>query len=437
MTKPKVLVVGASIAGPTAAYWLAKAGASVTVIERFPELRRGGQNIDIRTFGVTVMRKIPGMEAAVRAKTTRLQGLSFVRDDGRPYGIIRPTGNPDQQSLVSEYEIFRDDLAKILFDLTKDNENVKYVFGEQVASIQQDEKGEDVGQGSGPVTVAFANGLLPTSQYDLVVACDGATSRTRAIGLGCGVRDHIKPTNCWGAFFSLQRDLLEGSYIGKAHSAPGGLFMAIGPDPWSGGGNRGTLMAINPPPRADKSDNDVTLQPFREAQKQGDDALKRYVANHFQGAAGWKTDEILQEMMKAEDFYASEVVQVKTPTLSKGRFVMVGDAGYAPGFTGGGTTLAMTGAYVLAGEVCKHRGDLAAGLRGYEERMRPIITDLQKVPPLVPTFMAPQTVWGLWLRNHIFAFIAWSRILEFAQKYFASAFANTDESALPEYEWVA
>jgi 2-polyprenyl-6-methoxyphenol hydroxylase-like FAD-dependent oxidoreductase len=360
-----------------------------------------------------------------------------VRDDGRPYGIIRPTGNPDQQSLVSEYEIFRDDLAKILFDLTKDNDNIKYVFGEQVASIQQDEKGEDVGPGSGPVTVAFANGLLPTSQYDLVVACDGATSRTRAIGLGCGVRDHIKPTNCWGAFFSLRRDLLEGSYIGKAHSAPGGLFMAIGPDPWSGGGNRGTLMAINPPPRADKSDNDVTLQPFREAQKQGDDALKRYVANHFQGAAGWKTDEILQEMMKAKDFYASEVVQVKTPTLSEGRFVMVGDAGYAPGFTGGGTTLAMTGAYVLAGEVCKHQSDLAAGLRGYEERMRPIITDLQKVPPLVPTFMAPQTVWGLWLRNHIFAFIAWSRILEFAQKYFASAFASTDESALPEYEWVA
>ncbi len=438
MSKLKVLVVGASVAGPTAAYWLAKAGASVTVIERFPELRRGGQNIDIRTFGVTVMRRMPGMEAAVRAKTTQLEGLSFVRPDGRPYGIIRPTGNPDEQSLVSEYEIFRDDLTKILFDLTKDNENIKYVFGEQVASIQQHEKGEedDVGS-SGPVTVEFTNGL-PTSQYDLVVACDGATSRTRAIGLGCGVRDHIHPTNCWGAQFSLQKDLLEGSYVGKAHSAPGGLFVAIGPDPWSDGGNRGTLMAINPrPDKRDKRDNDVTLQPFREAQKQGDDVLKRYVARHFRGAAGWKTDEILQEMMRAPDFYASEVVQVKTATLSKGRFVMVGDAGYAPGYTGGAPPHAMTGAYVLAGEMCKHRGDLAAGLEGYEERMRPIITDLRKVPPLVPTAMAPQTAWGLWLRNHIFAFIAWSRLLEFAQKYFASAFASRDESALPDYEWVA
>lgn len=102
MSKLTVLVVGASIAGPAAAYWLAKAGASVTVIERFPELRKGGQNVDIRTAGVTVMRKIPGMEAAVRAKTVGIEGLRFVRDNGRPYGTIRATGNPDQQSLLSE-----------------------------------------------------------------------------------------------------------------------------------------------------------------------------------------------------------------------------------------------------------------------------------------------------------------------------------------------
>lgn len=196
MSKLKVLVVGASIAGPTVAYWLAKSGATITIIERFPKLRTNGQNIDIRTAGVSVMRKMPGMEAAVRAKTTQMDGISFVRDNGRPYGAIRPTGNPDQQSLVSEYEIFRGDLAQILFDLTKDNENIKYVFGEQVASMQQ--KGED----DRPVTVEFANGF-PSSEYDLVVACDGATSRTRAIGLGCGVRTHIKPTNCWAAYFSI------------------------------------------------------------------------------------------------------------------------------------------------------------------------------------------------------------------------------------------
>jgi len=172
MSQLKVLVVGASIAGPTAAYWFAKARADVTVIERFPQLRTNGQNIDIRTAAVTIMRKMVGMEAAVQAKTMPLEGISFVRSNGRPYGTIKATGNPDQQSLVSEYEIFRGDLAQILFDLTKDNKNIKYVFGEQVTSMQQPNEKDDR-----PITVEFANGFL-TSDYDLVVACDGATSRT-------------------------------------------------------------------------------------------------------------------------------------------------------------------------------------------------------------------------------------------------------------------
>ena len=428
MSKLNILVVGASVAGPTAAYWLAKAGAKVTVIERFPELRTAGQNIDIRTAGVTVMRRTPGMEAAVRAKKAPLEGLSFVREDGRPYGTLRATGDPDQQSLVSEYEIFRGDLAKILFDLTKDNQNIKYVFGEQISSMQQNEKGD------GPVKVEFANGLS-TSEYDLVVACDGATSRTRAMGLGCGVRDHIKPTNCWAAYFSVKEDLVKGAKLGIAHSAVGGRFLALGPDP--AGVTRVTLMALQP------RDGPDATRPLREAMKGGDEVLKRFVAQHFKGA-GWKANEILEGMMETDDFYTSEVVQVKTPNLYNRRFVMVGDAGYAPGLTGGGTTLALTGAYVLAGEVCTYKGDLAAALGAYEERMRPIITDMQKVPPLVPTIMAPQTAWGIWVRNHLFTlitslivFLTWTRVPQLAQGLFASAFASTDQYKLPDYEWVA
>jgi len=143
-------------------------------------------------------------------------------------------------------------------------------------------------------------------------------------------------------------------------------------------------------------------------------------------------------MWKSDDFYGSEVVQVKAPSTfnySK-RFVMVGDAGYAPGPTGGGTSLALAGAYVLAGEICKHGNDLKAGLEGYEQCMRPIITDLQEVPPLVPTIMAPQTAWGLWLRNMIFSLVTRSGIIGFAQKYFGGAHAHVDTYGIPEYEWV-
>jgi 2-polyprenyl-6-methoxyphenol hydroxylase-like FAD-dependent oxidoreductase len=369
------------------------------------------------------MRKMAGMETAVRAKTTQIDGISFVREDGRPYGTIRATGNPDQQSLVSEYEIFRGDLSQILFDMTKDDDNIKFVFGEQVSSIQQQQGGKD----NESVIVEFANGY-PTSEYDLVVACDGATSRTRALGLDCGVRDHMVPTNCWAAYFSINQDLLEGSKIGQSYSAPGGRFFAIGPDP--SGVNRVTLMGINPP------DAHEAGLLFRKAVTPGDDALKQFISQLYE-SAGWRTNELIKGMFESKDFYATEIVQVQIPTLSKGRFVLIGDAGYAPGFTGGGTSLAIAGAYVLAGEVSRCKGNLAEGLKAYETRMRPIINELQKVPPLVPAILAPQTAWGLWLRNNIFAFIAWARILEFGQRFFAGAFASTDKHKLPSYDSMA
>ncbi|KAI3397453.1 hypothetical protein diail_10784 [Diaporthe ilicicola] len=421
MSDLEVLVVGASVAGPTAAYWLAKAGARVTIIERFPELRTGGQNVDIRTAGVSVMRKMPGMEAAVRSKNTGMEGISIVNDDSRPIATIRATGDPDQQSLVSEYEIFRGDLARILFDMTKDNERINYVFGEQIASVQQKDE-------NGPMTVEFANGR-PTTQYDLVVACDGATSRTRAMGLGCGVRDHITSLDCWAAYFSMEKDLLGGSKMAQGWNTTGGRFFGVGPDP--SGVTRVMAQVVHP-----RNSKDATL-PFREASKQGADALKAFVARQFSGAE-WKTDEILKGMMESDDFYASEIVQVKVPSLYNGRFVLVGDAGYAPGPTGTGTSLAMAGAYVLAGEVSRHKGNLGAGLRGYEERMRPIIDDLQRIPPGVPWVMAPQTAWGIWFRNTVLIILCWgmafSGIVAWAGGLFASSFGG-DKSGLPDYEW--
>lgn len=163
MSGLKVLVSGASIAGPATAYWLAKAGAHVTVVERFAALRTGGQAVDIRTAGVSVMRRMPGLEAAIRSKSTQEEGISFVNQDGKPFGVVRPSGNPDQQSLVSEYEILRGDLSKILFDVTNDNKNIDYIFNEQIASISQSEKDD------GPVTVTFANGTAPSKSVSYTI----------------------------------------------------------------------------------------------------------------------------------------------------------------------------------------------------------------------------------------------------------------------------
>ncbi|KAF5636199.1 salicylate 1-monooxygenase [Fusarium sp. NRRL 52700] len=419
MSGLKVLVSGASIAGPATAYWLAKAGAKVTVVERFPALRTGGQAVDIRTAGVSVMRKMAGLEAAVRAKSTQEEGISFVREDGTPYGVIRPTGNPDQQSLVSEYEVLRGDLSRILFDMTRDNKNINYIFDEQIVSMQQSEKS------AGPITVKFANGT-EASEYDLVIACDGATSRTRALGLGCDVGDHIVSTNCWSAYFSIPQDVLHGSKIGQGYNAVRGRNISIGSDP--AGFSRVVLMCMNP------KDKPESAQAFREASAKGNDALKKFIAQHYSDV-GWKSGIALKEMVNSEDFYASEMVQVKTPTLAKGRFVLVGDAGYAAGLTGGGTSLALAGAYILAGELSKHEGDIKAGLEGYEQQIRPLINKMQVIPPLITTILGPQTAWGIWLRNNIFAFVAWTGLVELAQRYIGGAFGDAKEFPIPEYDW--
>jgi 2-polyprenyl-6-methoxyphenol hydroxylase-like FAD-dependent oxidoreductase len=175
--------------------------------------------------------------------------------------------------------------------------------------------------------------------------------------------------------------------------------------------------------------------PFREAQKAGTDELKEKFASYYRGM-GWKTNEVLEAMFDSKDFYASELVQVKVPSLSRGRFVMVGDAGCAAGPTGGGTTLAMAGAYLLAGEVLKAKGDIRKGLEGYEREMQPLIKELQKVPPIFPGVIAPQTRWGLWLRNAIIAVVCWTRLIDLAQRLLGGAFASAEEFPLPEYEWV-
>jgi len=364
------------------------------------------------------MRKIQGREASVRSNAAGIESMSFVDTFGRPFGTIKPTGNPDQQSLMSEYEIFRGDSARILYNSSKDKDNVRYIFGEQIASMQQD------GDENGPIKVEFANGLA-SAEYDLVIACDGATSRTRAMGLNIGVRVHIEPVNSWAAFFSIKEDLIQGSKEGLAHSAIGGRFIPLGGDPK--GGNRVTWMSVN----------HRDISPFREAMRKGEEVLKFYIAQQYKGV-GWKAQEAMEAMMTSTDFYANEMVQVKLPHLQKGRCVVVGDAGYAPGPTGTGTTLALTGAYILAGEIVKNKGNLTAGLQGYEDRMKPKIKDMQKIPPFALTFCAPQTAWGVWLRNNLFALLAWSNLVEYAQTYLGGAFSNTkDKYDLPDYDWVA
>lgn len=116
---------------------------------------------------------------------------------------------------------------------------------------------------------------------------------------------------------------------------------------------------------------------------------KLAIAEIFQGA-GWQSEEICNAMIgntKDEDFYCESPGLVKLEAWSKGRVVLVGDAAHCPSpTTGMGTTSAVVGAYILAGEIGKHcgRGDgseregIAKALQDYEEKFRPFMEQVQE-----------------------------------------------------------
>src|SRR5689334_4921972 len=137
MAPLRVLICGGGIAGPSLAFWLSKFDYDVTIVERFPSLRAGGQQIDLRGQGVQVMKKM-GIEQAVRSRVVDEEGIQFVDTAGRRKAFIEANkSGKGKQSATSEFEIMRGDLCHILYDIVKDK--VKWVFGVYVTSFQQDE----------------------------------------------------------------------------------------------------------------------------------------------------------------------------------------------------------------------------------------------------------------------------------------------------------
>ena len=78
---PSVLISGASIAGPSLAYWLRRHGFDVTVVERSPALRGGGQPIDIRGVALDVVARM-GLAAQVEAHRTHIMGANVLDPNG-------------------------------------------------------------------------------------------------------------------------------------------------------------------------------------------------------------------------------------------------------------------------------------------------------------------------------------------------------------------
>ena len=404
-TQRRVLIVGGGIAGPVVAFWLAKAGFRVTLLERSRDPTKIGQGIDLRGPALEIVRRM-GLESEVRSRTTHEQGFAFVDDDGKLIAALG-TAAEGGTTLTQEIEIMRSELAAILAAAADAHENVTFKYGCTVTEIRQSER---------CVTVVLSDSDK-AEDFEFVVGADGLRSKVRELVWDTQAKkDSYRPfEDNYCAYFSIPSHEDDFPYSRVQH-ARGGRSILIRPV------NKEKSSAYLLFRRL-STELESTLRKPMEAQK----AAVAEIFADFPGLGG----RALQGMKDTMDFYFDRATQIKLSKWSNGRCVLVGDAAYSPSpLTGQGTTLAIVGSYVLAGELADCPLDPNAAFSGYEERLRDYVKEAQSVPlgGIVTKLVLPMTEWGIWVLRTVFWLFAWSDVWKWLD------LAAPTKFKVPEYD---
>lgn len=330
----RILISGASIAGPVLAYWLTRYGFDVTVVERAPTLRKtGGHAVDLFRPAMEISAKM-GVLPRIEALATGTERLTMYRE-GRTKGTRIDLTKIYAATSDRHVEIMRDDLSEIYYDAARDD--VEYLFGDSITAIEHD----------GTVTFEHA----PARTFDVIVGADGLHSHVRRLTFG----EEADLTRFLGGYLSVV-------------SAPKGL---VDPGEMVAHVGAGRFAGIY---TADHLDDARAVFMFRsnaELDYDHRDALrqKELLSQAFTGMHE-QVDSWLDAVERTPTFYFDSITQLRTDRWSRRRVTLVGDAGYCPGpAVGGSTSLAVLGAYVLAGELAEADGDHLRAFAAYELRM--------------------------------------------------------------------
>ncbi len=333
----KILVIGASIAGPTVCFWLKKFGFSPTLIEKSDTLRKGGYAVDIRGIAVDVVKKM-GRYEQINTMRTQIKSGRYV--DAQGHTLFEEQGEKNGYRQGEEVEIVRGDLVEILMQTIQD---IPCYFNQSIDRLEQND---------GNVKVLFKDGR--SENYDLVIAADGLHSSTRGMAFA---KDEYRLASL-GAYICIFK---APNYLNLEHSET--IFET-----------QQKLVCINSdkhPKTAFASfmfRSDHTLNDSRD-EKEQKDFLRKTFYN-----LGWETNNLLELMEESDSFYFDSITQVKMSTWTKGRVALVGDAGYCPSpLSGQGTSLALVGAYLLAGELKTAGGNYSMAFARYNALLRPFV----------------------------------------------------------------
>ncbi|WP_459989068.1 FAD-dependent monooxygenase [Mycobacterium avium] len=328
----RILISGASIAGPVLAYWLTRYGFEVTVVERAPTLRKtGGHAVDLFRPAMEISAKM-GVLPRIEDLATGTTRLTLYRE-GRPQPSRIDLTKIYAASSDRHVEIMRDDLSEVYYDAARD---------------------------------------------DVVVGADGLHSNVRRLTFG----DEAGLTRFLGGYLSVV-------------SAPKTL---VGPGEMVGHVGVGRFAGIY---TADHLDDARAVFLFRSAAELAYDhrdtarqkeLLREAFAGMHDEVDGW-----LAETERTPTFYFDSITQLRTDRWSRRRVTLVGDAGYCPGpAVGGSTSLAVLGAYVLAGELARADGDHLRAFAAYELQMRESVRRSRSFARAAARGVIPGSRAGVW-----------------------------------------
>ena len=355
----RVLISGASVAGPTAAYWLCRHGFAVTVVERMPlaQVRTSGHAVDL--FGPAMdVAEWTGVLPAVMDARTRTEVVSFQRRVGRGVDL-------EMRRLVAgasgrHVEIMRGELATILHEATQSH--AQYLFEDSISTIVEEPDG---------IAVTFEH--APADRFDLVIGADGLHSIVRRLAFG--------PEEKYRRFL--------GGYLAGA-ALPNYLGLRGRMVVWNAPGRLAAIYPVHQTTTARggflfRRDEELLLD-HRDVEGQ------KQLLHRIYGRDGWQVPRMLVEMDAAEDFYFDSISQIVMDSWVKGRIALVGDAGYSPGpAVGGGTSIAMVGSYLLAEELAEAGRTPQSGLRAYEDRMRGLVVKARGIGRSTMATLIPRT----------------------------------------------
>jgi 2-polyprenyl-6-methoxyphenol hydroxylase-like FAD-dependent oxidoreductase len=348
-----VLISGASVAGPALALNLARQGARVTVVEKAPALRAGGFAVDFRGHVHRTVLTAMGLWDEIHAHQTHMGRQTVVDADGTPR-VDLPS-----EMMSGDVEIFRGELARIMYERTKDR--VEYVFGDSIATLTDDGHGVDV---------TFDKGA--PRRFDLVFGADGLHSRTRRLVFGDDSR-HVRFLGHYVAGFDVP-NFLGLDRTGRLYSEPG---RAVVVGNYDGDPDRAAALLVFRSEQLTYDRRDVAAQ-------------QRILAERFAGM-GWEAPNVLDALEQADELYFDAIAQIHVDRLTRGRVALLGDAGYGATMGGMGTGVAIVAAYVLAGELALAGGDHRTAFAEYETRIRDFAKGCQKISGNAGPFFAPPT----------------------------------------------